>query len=74
VKRKKQSYKDALDVRLQVVVVYKDDPSRQLTAEEATYLWQEIVKLIDEEPDSSTTPRFNESDLVQGALRVTCAD
>jgi len=74
VKRKKQSYKDALDVRLQVFVVYKDDPSRQLTAEEATYLRQENVKLIDEEPDSSTSPRFNESGLVQGALRVTCAD
>jgi len=74
VKRKKQFYKDALYVRLQVVVVYKDDPSRQLTAEEATYLRQEIVKLIDEEPDSSTLPRFNEPGLVQSALRVTCAD
>jgi len=74
VKRTKQSYKDALDASLQVVVVDKDDPSRQFAAEKATYLWQEIVELIDEEPDSPAPPQFSESDLVQGALRVTCAD
>jgi len=45
-----------------------------LTAKEVTYLRQEIVKLIDAKPDSSTPPRFSESGHVQGALRVTCAD
>jgi len=74
VKRTKQSYKDALDASLQVVVVDKDDQSRQLTAEEARCLPQEIVKLIDEESDSPTPFRFSESGLVHVALRVTCAD
>jgi len=74
VKRTKQSYKGALHARLQVVVVDKDDPSRQLAAEESIYFRQEIVKLLDKEPDSPTPPWFSESGLVQEALRVTCAD
>lgn len=75
-KKNKPAYSQATARYLQVVVVPRDDPTRQIADLEVRHIRRQLTQLIDMLPHSSETvgPQFDRSGLIQGVFRITCAN
>ena len=75
-KKTKQDYRAAVEKSLQVAVVFRDNLTRKMTAEEGQHVRSQIIRLIDILPVGTETqgPQFNRSGLDQGVFKITCAD
>jgi len=71
---KGSSYKTAADCALQIFIGIKGDPWRQVSPEMGDHIRQQLIAAMGSAPDGQPPLRFNQSGIVQGHFKVSCAD
>lgn len=71
---KPRNYAQAVNCELKVAVVQESYPDHYLSEEQSAALQHAVIGALDELPVGGFVPRFHESYLAEGALKVTCVD